>query len=258
MTTHRSQRLALAVAAVLVLAACGSSGSGVDEAGGTAAPTTTASTAAAPTTGAPSTTDAPAPTTAAAVITEAELAPPTTSAAEPEGPECKRVEDFDDGAEGRWFVVNDGVMGGLSQGEVAFADGVMTFSGVINTNGGGFSMVRTSSAQGDASLRDVLEGAEFLVVRARTTDARSYELTAEDAASAGSSLMYFAGIDDPGGGWAEVTVPLTNMAGRFFGNDAPDAPPFNVDQVASLGVILADGIDGEFALELDHIDACSA
>ena len=51
-------------------------------------------------------------------------------------------------------------------------------------------------------------------------------------------------------------MPLTGMESRVFGN-LVTSELFDPDQATQIGVILADGIDGEFALEIDWIDACS-
>ena len=52
-----------------------------------------------------------------------------------------------------WFVVNDGVMGGLSQGSFEFnTEGYATFKGTISLdNYGGFSSIRYRSKQMDIS-----------------------------------------------------------------------------------------------------------
>ena len=42
-----------------------------------------------------------------------------------------------------WYVVNDNVMGGRSDGDFEQEDGVLKFTGRTNTNGGGFSSIRT-------------------------------------------------------------------------------------------------------------------
>ena len=44
-----------------------------------------------------------------------------------------------------WRVVNDNVMGGRSVGGFEVADGVLVFSGATNTDGGGFSSIRTEA-----------------------------------------------------------------------------------------------------------------
>ena len=194
--------------------------------------------------------------------------PPTTetgglgsdveSSVAPENLECQRIEDFGDDAFDRWVVVNDGVMGGRSIGQLAEAGGgVVRFDGTINTNGGGFSLIRTSSLRGGQSLAESLTDAEYLRLRVRSANGRGYELIAEDTNSP-SQIMHFAPIPiDDSGAWAEVVVPLTGLEARAFGNVGIDVAPFDLSAVSSIGVILADGIDGPFSLEVDRIDACS-
>ncbi|MEL7485448.1 MAG: CIA30 family protein, partial [Planctomycetota bacterium] len=53
-----------------------------------------------------------------------------------------------------WIAVNDNVMGGRSSGGPAFDDGVLTFAGTTNTNGGGFSSIRTVPGQWDLAEYD--------------------------------------------------------------------------------------------------------
>ena len=47
----------------------------------------------------------------------------------------------------KWITVNDNVMGGRSEGGPAFKDGLLVFSGKTNTDGGGFSSIRTRRAR---------------------------------------------------------------------------------------------------------------
>ena len=58
-------------------------------------------------------------------------------------PAARILSDFAANAEGpRWRTVLDGVMGGRSTGSFEVEAGRMAFTGVLNTNGGGFSSVR--------------------------------------------------------------------------------------------------------------------
>jgi hypothetical protein len=85
--------------------------------------------------------------------------------------------DFDTSAEIRaWRAVNDGVMGGLSSGGPRFDNGQMIFQGVINTNGGGFSSVRSSVPRG------ALSKSSGIKLRVRT-DGRNYKLTLRSSAA---------------------------------------------------------------------------
>ena len=241
---------------MLILAACGSAGPSVSadaaaDAAATSSSTTTTLEEAA--SAVPSATEPDTSPEPAAQESEDESA---VEVEVPEGQQCVRIDSFDNGAD-RWVVVNDGVMGGLSEGSAEFDDGVLTFSGFINTNGGGFSLVRSSRTQDVGTLAEGLTGAEFLVIRARSSIDRSFVLIVEDEASSGTSLMYFTNIALEGSEWVDTIVPLTDLEGRFFGNPAPDVPPVNVDETVSFGIILADGVDGDFEIEVDHIDACS-
>lgn len=176
----------------------------------------------------------------------------------PEDLTCWRVEDFGEEASGRWRVINDGVMGGLSEGDVSFSGGTVTFSGTINTNGGGFSMIRTNTFRFDEALDDVLAGAEYLRIRSRSANGRGYELVTQDSTS-NTAIMHFGDIpvsDD--GSWQEPLVPLTNLVASAFGTARADLSDFDLEQISTLGIILADGVDGPFSIELDRIDACSS
>ena len=52
----------------------------------------------------------------------------------------------------QWTVVNDNVMGGRSKGGFSFKKDKLIFSGSTNTNGGGFSSIRTKPM--DLGLED--------------------------------------------------------------------------------------------------------
>ena len=54
------------------------------------------------------------------------------------------IFDFtEDDIHKKWIVVNDNVMGGRSKGGFDFKNEKLVFSGSTNTNGGGFSSIRT-------------------------------------------------------------------------------------------------------------------
>ena len=159
--------------------------------------------------------------------------------------DCVRVTDFDTTD---WFIVNDGVMGGRSVGDGYLEAGVLTFFGEIVTDGGGFSSLR---GRLEAGLGD----ADHLRLRLRS-DGREYELLAEDVESENRRVTHYASIGATDDGWQEVDVPLTAMESRIFGNPV-DAVPFDPRSATQIGIILSDGNDGPFRLELDWIDACS-
>ena len=200
-------------------------------------PTTTSTPATTPT---PSTTSTPAEST--------DAAEPVATAAS----NCRRLTDFVGTDADAWAVVNDGVMGGRSNGVIEIGDSTLRFTGSVVTAGGGFTSVR---------LR--LDGDELLdtsriEMRVRP-DGRTYGLTMEDAAEArGRSVSHRADLgtgpigDD---GWAIAAVDYDQLVPSLFGQPV-DAPAFDPASAREFGIIIADGTDGDFALEIDWIDAC--
>ena len=164
--------------------------------------------------------------------------------------DCFMQMNFDVGQmETDWRAVNDGVMGGRSSGGPSFDDGRMVFEGVINTNGGGFSSVRAPVQRGALSAAN---GFKFRV----KSDGRAYKLTMRtDARKGWREVSFQAGIPKtPIGEWAEVMVPFDALEASVFGRQVRAI--FDRDTVQTIGIILADGIDGPFRLEVEWIKAC--
>jgi len=187
------------------------------------------------------------------------IAVETTAAnSEPLAVDCRRLTDFDkpEDAE-RWVIVNDGVMGGRSAGFVEFADSAMRFSGEVVTAGGGFTSVRLRT------IGDELIGTNRIVLRVRSDD-RTYSVTFNDAPGTRRRIAHGADISSDGttdvtteadGGWSTVEVLYDDLRATVFGQPV-DAPAFDPEQVSEIGIIISDGVDGPFALEVDWIDAC--
>jgi len=180
------------------------------------------------------------------------------STAEPEPivaeAKCRVIDDFT-GGPGQWQVVLDGVMGGLSSGQATINEGVLTLTGTINTNGGGFVQIRRPIEPAD------LGGATSIGFVA-DTDGRGYEAFFTDALPGRArSVSHFATIDfrdpddDSSAGVVTGSVALADLEARSFGTPIlTDA--FRPDLSLVMGVILSDGIDGDFELRLDRIEAC--
>lgn len=194
-------------------------------------------------------------TTATTTPVETELATTSTMPAStiaPSNANCRRLTDFDDINDG-WVIVNDGVMGGRSNGAIEFDNSSMRFTGSVVTDGGGFTSVR---------LR--LDGSEFDgATRIETrvhVDARTYGVTFQDDAVAGRRPISHNGdlatTEPPDAdGWTIVGVAFDQLRPSVFGQPL-EAEPFDPDQASEIGIIIADGIDGDFTLIVDWIDAC--
>lgn len=165
---------------------------------------------------------------------------------------CDKHTNFETIAETKvWRAVNDGVMGGLSSGGPRFDNGVMIFQGVINTYGGGFSSVR-SPVQNGAFAK-----ASGVKLRVKS-DGRAYKLTLRSNATwRGRRISFQAPIPrSKAGEWAEVIVPFAELRGSLFGRRIRGAQ-FDKTSVIEMGIILSDGRDGPFRLEVDWMADCA-
>jgi len=161
---------------------------------------------------------------------------------------CSLNLDFSNEQEvGQWVTVLDGVMGGRSSGVRFSEEEHMVFQGEIVTRGGGFSSVRRAMRAGTMS------GARSLQLHLKS-DGRAYELRFRTSSRyRGRTINYETEIPQtPLKEWVTVTVPLQNMRTSFRGFQVP-GPAFDASDVREMGIILADGVDGPFRLEIAQI-----
>ncbi len=176
----------------------------------------------------------------------------TSSALSRDGAEAGKdllLTDFvSDDTDLGWFVVNDNVMGGRSDGGFAVQEGELHFSGITNTRGGGFSSIRTVPMQLDlssyAGIRMRVKGDGRRYTFRLTTDARWW----------GRPISYWADFDTVDDAWITVDVPFSRFVPQFRGMRL-DGPALGLDQVTSLGLMIYDKQDGPFELHLDSVHA---
>lgn len=152
-------------------------------------------------------------------------------------------------AEPEWSAVNDGVMGGLSQGGPRIHDGVLYFSGRLSLeNNGGFSSVRTRPGNYD------LSATKAMILRVKG-DGRTYQLRiSTDARHRGSRISYGADFPTKAGEWTEVTVPFETLVPSHHGRQLA-GPPLDLSKVEEIGLLLGDGRAGDFALAVEWMKA---
>ena len=163
-------------------------------------------------------------------------------------PACRSLADFDDpGANERWTMRNDDVMGGRSIGGVRFEDSAMVFSGNIDTNGGGFSSVRLT-------LLEAFEPGDDRVVLRVRTDGRGYRVLLEDRAR--PRIVYRADFPDlEPGGWETIEVAFPTLQPSVSG-DPVEAPAFEPEAAWRIGLMLNDVEAGPFELAVDRVEVC--
>lgn len=159
------------------------------------------------------------------------------------------LTDFSvDGADLAWYVVNDNVMGGRSEGDFEQIPGELRFTGSTNTNGGGFSSIRSKPLQlnlsDHAGIRVVVMG-----------DGRRYtwRLTTE-AQWRGRQISYWANFETRKGTWSTVDIPFASFIPRFRGAQL-DGPALNPEKITGMGLMIYDNQDGPFELRLARVHA---
>ncbi len=150
---------------------------------------------------------------------------------------------------GQWVIVNDDVMGGLSESELHLSDeGTAIFEGTLSLeNFGGFASVRSVPYAYD------LKGYQGLAVRVRG-DGRRYVLRFRTDRKA-DGPAYEAEFETARDTWITVYVPFQETAPTFHGKRLEGFPKLEGERVKQIGLMIADKQPGPFRLELAWIQA---
>ena len=148
-----------------------------------------------------------------------------------------------------WRIINDDVMGGVSQSEIIFNDtGTATFQGNISLeNNGGFASTRSKSHPfrlGDyIGLHVQIKG-----------DGKDYQLRVRtDNRFDGISYRYrFATQPET---WMNIRVPFSEFVPTFRGRILSNVPPISPEQIQQVGFLISDKQAGKFRIEIDWIKA---
>ena len=150
-----------------------------------------------------------------------------------------------------WYVVNDNVMGGRSDGDFEQENGELRFAGDTNTNGGGFSSIRTKPLELDLSN---YEGIQLTV----KGDGRRYTWRLTTTASwRGRQVSYWADFETLDGEWSTVNIPFASFAPKFRGDEL-DGPEVAPGEITGMGLMIYDNQDGPFELQLASVSAYPA
>jgi hypothetical protein len=166
-----------------------------------------------------------------------------------QSPDRLTLFDFSSAAEASWRVVNDGVMGGRSQGYVEIEEGALRFTGTLVTQGGGFTSVRADRAVD-------LSGFAGLELKVRG-GGRTFEVEVDDGTRRDWRTVSRRASFATDAEWALVRVPFSALRTTVFGQSV-SAPPIDLTNVKRIGLYILDGIDGSFRLEVDSIRAYRA
>jgi hypothetical protein len=137
------------------------------------------------------------------------------------------VDFSETSASHQWYVVNDGVMGGLSRGHFTVENGIGIFHGHVSlANNGGFSMIKCNLP------KTIIRGYSTAVISLKG-DGKRYQFRVKSDRSESHSYVYDFETD---GTWQSVEIPLAKLVPTFRGRtlNMPDYPAEILHEVAFL------------------------
>ena len=146
-----------------------------------------------------------------------------------------------------WQTVNDGVMGGVSEGKLKITDKkTLEFYGTLSLeNHGGFASVRTKAKKLG------LEKGDTLVAKVKG-DGREYSLNLYLNKPL-IAFSYRATVQTKKDEWIEVKIPLDEFEATSFGRPVKDAGAVKPEEINAVGFMLSDKKAGPFKLEVEWI-----
>jgi NADH dehydrogenase [ubiquinone] 1 alpha subcomplex assembly factor 1 len=146
-----------------------------------------------------------------------------------------------------WKTVNDGVMGGVSEGKFKISDKkTMEFFGTLSlANNGGFASVRTKAKKLG------LEKGDTVVAKVKG-DGRVYYMNLS-VPTFQIAYNYRAVFQTKKDEWIEVKLPLDKFEATSFGQVVKNAGQVKPTSVNGLGFMLSDKKAGPFKLEIELI-----
>jgi monofunctional biosynthetic peptidoglycan transglycosylase len=146
-----------------------------------------------------------------------------------------------------WQTINDGVMGGVSEGKFKITEKqTLEFYGTLSLeNNGGFASVRSKAKKLD------LEKGDVLVARVRG-DGREYSMNLHVPRPL-VAFSYRVSVQTKKDEWIAIKLPLDKFEATSFGRPVKDARPVDPQEVNGLGFLLGDKKAGPFMLEVEWI-----
>ena len=156
------------------------------------------------------------------------------------------IFDFNEGCDlQQWRVVDDGVMGGRSKGDIIVTEeGHGKYFGKISLdNNGGFSSIRYRFSP--LTVKDYKN-----VVIHLKGDGRKYQFIVK--ANSREYYSYIAPFHTSGE-WEEIRISLEDMYPTFRGRKV-DLPNFSNDYIEEITFLIGNKKEGEFVLLIDRIE----
>ena len=148
---------------------------------------------------------------------------------------------------GRWMVVNDTVMGGVSRSNVNLhSDGYLLFAGEVSTDyGGGFASVRTY-------LENLEIGKyEGFILRVKG-DGKTYQFRCRLGNNI-NQIAYRHYFQADNEDWQEIILPFKEFLPTYRGRVLTNIPKLDPKEIKQFGFMISDKQVGKFHLKIDWI-----
>ena len=157
------------------------------------------------------------------------------------------IEDFNSTKHLNWEVINDGVMGGISESNFQIqTDQTAVFSGRVSLeNNGGFASVR-------ASLRESVSGNfEKIAIRVKG-DGKIYSLRIRTEQNF-DGVVYACSFSTIKDEWTGHEFSPAEFVPTFRGRTLSNVPPLNNLNISHIGFLISEKQSGSFGLIIDWI-----
>lgn len=148
-------------------------------------------------------------------------------------------------ANARWYVVNDSVMGGISDSQVLYENDNLVFKGTVSlANNGGFASIRT--------LLDVQSQNISKIVLRIKGDGHTYQLRLRTNENM-DGAAYTHSFSTTKSEWLDVEFLPEDFQLTYRGRLLERQPTINFKDIKQLGFMIADKQAGTFRLEVEQI-----
>src|SRR5665648_1003651 len=157
------------------------------------------------------------------------------------------IEDFNLTSHLNWEVINDGVMGGISESNFQIKPyQTAVFSGRVSLeNNGGFASVR-------ASLREPVSGNFEKIVLRLKGDGKTYSLRIRTEQNF-DGVAYACSFSTKKDEWTEHEFSPADFVPTFRGRTLSNVPPLKDMKISHIGFLISEKQSGSFGLKIDWI-----
>lgn len=143
-----------------------------------------------------------------------------------------------------WLIINDGVMGGLSRGNITMdEDGNGVFWGHVSlANNGGFSLARLTLPAMDVS------GFSKIVLEVKG-DSKRYQFRLKEKKGQMHSYVHFF---ETNGEWQSIEIPFEKLRPAFRGRTL-NLPQYAGDQIEEIGLLIGNKSEEDFKIRIRTI-----